>query len=121
MINIKRVYADPEEEDGYRILIDRLWPRGMSKAKAKLNLWMKEIAPTEELRQWFNHEPEKWAEFQRRYKKELATKPEMLERIKETEEEKGTVTLVYSAKDEEHNNAVVLKAVLESQNAIADQ
>ena len=81
LIKIKRVYDTPLGEDCFRILIDRLWPRGMSKEKAKLDLWMKEIAPSDELRQWFSHEPEKWEEFQKRYKKELAAKQDLLVQI----------------------------------------
>ena len=112
MIEIKRVYDPPSKEDGSRILIDCLWPRGMSKEKAKLDLWMKEIAPSDQLRTWFSHEPEKWAEFQKRYQNELSAKQDLFDQIKQLEKEKGTVTLVYSAKDTEHNNAVALKTML---------
>jgi uncharacterized protein YeaO (DUF488 family) len=112
LIKTKRVYDLPAEEDGFRILVDRLWPRGMSKQKAKLDLWLKEIAPSDELRSWFSHEPEKWEEFQVRYRKELTEKQTLLNQVRQIEKEKGTVTLVYSARDTERNNAAVLKAAL---------
>jgi uncharacterized protein YeaO (DUF488 family) len=113
MIKIKRAYQPPEEEDGFRILVDRLWPRGVSKDKVKLDLWLKEVAPSNELRKWFGHDPEKWSEFQKRYSAELKDKRIFLSKIKDLEKEKGTVTLIYSAKDEEHNDAVVLRDKLQ--------
>lgn len=113
MIKIKRAYQPPEEEDGFRILVDRLWPRGVSKDKVKLDLWLKEVAPSNELRKWFGHDPEKWSEFQKRYSAELKDKKSFLSKIKDLEKEKGTVTLIYSAKDEEHNDAVVLRDKLQ--------
>ena len=113
LIRIKRVYDLPTEEDGFRILVDRLWPRGISKEKAKLDLWMKDIAPSELLRTWFNHEPSKWGEFQKKYKTELSVKKASINQIEQLEKEKGAITLVYSARDTEHNNAVALKSVLE--------
>ncbi len=113
MIRIKRVYDFPTEEDGFRILVDRLWPRGMSKGKAKLNVWMKDIAPSEQLRTWFNHEPSKWVEFQKKYKTELSEKQAAIKQIEQLEKEKGVITLVYSARDTEHNNAVALKSIIE--------
>jgi uncharacterized protein YeaO (DUF488 family) len=113
LLKIKRVYDPPSKDDCFRILIDRLWPRGMSKEKAKLDLWMKEIAPSDQLRTWFSHEPEKWEEFQKRYRTELSAKQDLLEQIRQLEKEKGAVTLVYSARDTEHNNAVALKTMLE--------
>jgi uncharacterized protein YeaO (DUF488 family) len=113
MIRIKRIYEEAAEEDGFRILIDRLWPRGIRKENAKIDLWLKEVAPSGELRKWFSHDPEKWAEFKEKYVKELAAKQEMLKEIRRMEKEKGTVTLLYSARDVEHNNAVALKAILE--------
>lgn len=106
-IEIKRVYEQPEKEDGFRILVDRLWPRGLTKEKAKVDLWLKEIAPTTELRKWFAHDPEKWAEFKKRYLAELKENKEALSKIKE-EMKKGNVTLLYAAKDEAHNEAQVL-------------
>lgn len=113
MIKIKRAYQPPEKEDGFRILVDRLWSRGVSKDKAKLDLWLKEVAPSNELRKWFGHDPEKWSEFQKRYSAELKDKKSFLSKIKDLEKEKGTVTLIYSAKDEEHNDAVVLRDKLQ--------
>lgn len=110
-LRLKRAYAPAEPEDGVRILIDRLWPRGVSKAKAALDDWMKEIAPSSGLRQWFGHDPARWPEFQRRYKSELRQHAEELQHIRALAKTK-TVTLVYSAHDEEHNDAVVLKDVL---------
>ena len=106
-IKIKRVYEKPEKEDGFRILVDRLWPRGFTKEKAAIDLWLKEIAPGTELRKWFNHDPEKWAEFKRRYLHELKENKKSVSILKEYMKE-GNVTLVYAAKDEEHNDAVVL-------------
>jgi uncharacterized protein YeaO (DUF488 family) len=91
----------------------------MSKEKAKLNLWLKDIAPSNELRNWFNHEPEKWDAFQKKYAEELSTKQELLVQVKQTEKKKGTVTLVYSAKDIVRNNAVALKALLEKNNSMS--
>ena len=106
-IEIKRVYEEPGKEDGFRILVDRLWPRGLTKEKAKVDLWLKEIAPTTELRKWFAHDPEKWAGFKKRYLAELKENKEALLRI-EQEMKKGNVTLLYAAKDEAHNEAQVL-------------
>ena len=112
MIRIKRVYDQVSDSDGFRILVDRLWPRGLSKERAKVDLWLKDVAPSENLRKWFSHETEKWADFKIKYETELKDKQELLHRIMQAEKEKGTVTILYSAKDEEHNNAVVLSAVL---------
>ena len=113
MIRIKRVYDQASEEDGFRILVDRLWPKGMSKDKAKVDLWLKEVAPSDDLRKWFSHDPKKWQEFKKRYEKELKDKQELLRKIKQAEKEKGTVTILYSAKDEEHNQAIALAAFLQ--------
>jgi uncharacterized protein YeaO (DUF488 family) len=107
-INLKRVYEKPTKEDGIRVLVDRLWPRGLTKQKANIDLWLKDIAPSTELRKWFGHDPEKWKEFRKRYQKELKENKEQIEILKE-QQKKGTVTLVYGAKDEEHNEAIVLK------------
>jgi uncharacterized protein YeaO (DUF488 family) len=115
MIKVKRVYNPPAKEDGIRILVDRLWPRGISKEKAKADLWSKEIAPSNDLREWFSHDPKKWEEFKEKYEAELKNKVELLRKIKQMEKEKGIVTLLYSAKDEEHNNAVALSAILGKQ------
>jgi uncharacterized protein YeaO (DUF488 family) len=110
-LRLKRAYEPASADDGVRILIDRLWPRGVSKEKADLGEWMKDIAPSTELREWFGHDPKRWAEFQRRYKAELRQHAEELDRIRALAR-KQTVTLVYGARDEEHNDAVVLREVL---------
>jgi uncharacterized protein YeaO (DUF488 family) len=107
-MNIKRVYDKPDKEDGTRVLVDRLWPRGLTKEKAKIDLWLKEIAPSNELRKWFGHDPEKWDEFRKRYHDELRGNEEQVSLLKE-QVKKGEVTLVYSANDKEHNQAVALK------------
>lgn len=110
-LRMKRAYESAEPEDGARILVDRLWPRGVSKDKAHLDDWMKDIAPSTELRQWFGHDSDRWTEFRKRYRAELQGHGEQLDRIRALAR-KGVVTLVYSARDEEHNDAVVLKGVL---------
>ncbi len=112
MITIKRIYNQPETKDGFRILVDRLWPRGMTKEKAKIDLWLKEIAPSNELRKWFSHDHEKWDDFRKKYKKELKDKQELVDTIQRLEKKERTITLLYAAKDEEHNEAVVLKEIL---------
>lgn len=117
MIRIKRVYEELGDDDGHRILIDRLWPRGISKENAHIDLWLKEIAPSTELRKWFNHDPEKWEEFKKLYRDELSEKREMVNQIKELEQKHETVTLLYSAKDTEHANAKVLLEVLEEKKS----
>lgn len=110
-VKIKRVYQTPDTTDGTRILVDRLWPRGLSKEKAKVDLWMKEIAPSTELRKWFAHDPEKWSQFQTRYLDELKLHNEQLQTLRH-DISRGPVTLLYGAKDEEHNEAVVLQKLL---------
>ena len=110
-LRLKRAYEPAVPEDGVRILIDRLWPRGLRKADAALDNWTKEIAPSTELRQWFGHDPERWPEFQRRYRAELRQHTGELDRIRALAKTQ-TVTLVYSAHDEEHNDAVVLQEML---------
>jgi uncharacterized protein YeaO (DUF488 family) len=107
-IQIKRVYEKPDANDGFRILVDRLWPRGLTKEKAAADLWLKDIAPSTELRKWFNHDPEKWKEFQKKYQKELKENKEAVSVLKEHLKQ-GPVTLLYGAKDQEHNEAEVLK------------
>jgi len=107
-LNIKRVYEKPNEQDGKRVLVDRLWPRGLTKEKADIDLWLKGIAPTTELRKWFNHDAAKWKEFQKRYRNELNNNKEQVSLLKD-QLKKGIVTLVYGARDEEHNEALVLK------------
>ena len=110
-IQIKRVYEDKSKDDGHRILIDRLWPRGVSKEDAHFDEWMKELAPSTELRKWFDHKPERFEEFSKRYKKELAEQKELLDKLKELAKKKK-VTLLFAAKDTEINNAVVIQEVL---------
>ena len=111
-IQMKRVYERPADNDGSRILVDRLWPRGLSKEKAQVDLWLKEIAPSTELRQWFGHEPKKWKGFRGRYETELRHNGELVEMLK-TKAKEGTITLLYGARDEKHNEALVLKQFLE--------
>jgi uncharacterized protein YeaO (DUF488 family) len=111
MIALKRVYEAPSRGDGLRILVERLWPRGLSKKDAKVDLWLKEIAPTTELRKWFGHEPEKWKQFQRRYAAELGHNKDLVGLLKQKGKE-GKVTLVYAARDEQRNGAVVLQEFL---------
>lgn len=110
-VNIKRVYDPAAASDGYRVLVDRLWPRGISKDKAKVDQWLKEVGPSNELRQWFGHEPAKFPEFSRRYKEELAKNP-AAKQLKDLARQHKNLTLVYSAKDTEHNQAIVLKDYL---------
>jgi uncharacterized protein YeaO (DUF488 family) len=116
MIHVKRAYEQPSRQDGFRVLVDRLWPRGLSKDRAAIDLWLKDVAPSTELRQWFGHDPARWREFQRRYQAELKRHPETLKQLRAKARE-GTITLVYGARDEEHNNAQVLKRVLERSKA----
>jgi len=112
VIKLKRAYEKPDAEDGERILVDRLWPRGLTKQKARIDLWMKEIAPSTELRKWFGHDPSKWEEFQRRYTAELREHADLIKELKQ-KARGATVTLIYAARDEVHNEAVVLKKFLE--------
>ena len=114
MIRLKRAYGPPAPSDGLRVLVDRLWPRGVTKDAAKIDLWLKDIAPSAALRKWFAHDPAKWPEFRRRYKAELAQEPARaaLAELKKLAKEHKTVTLVYGAKDEERNQAVVIKGVV---------
>lgn len=112
-IEIKRIYEKSDEKDGTRILVDRLWPRGVNKKEANIDLWLKDISPSTELRKFFSHDQKKWSEFKRRYIEELKNKGDLLDSIKK-ELSKNNVTLLYGAKDEEFNNAVVLKEYLET-------
>jgi uncharacterized protein YeaO (DUF488 family) len=112
LIQIKRAYEPASSKDGTRILVDRLWPRGVSKEKIKVKEWMREIGPSKELIKWFGHDPKKFEEFERRYRKELDDKEDLVEKLRALSKERD-LTLVYSAKDQEHNQAVVLKKVLE--------
>jgi uncharacterized protein YeaO (DUF488 family) len=115
MIQIKRAYVEANDNDGFRILIDRLWPRGLSKDKLKIDLWLKEIAPSNELRKSFGHDSKKWEEFQNKYMDELKGKKEQIAQIMKIEQKVGNLTLIYAAKDEKHNNAVVLLELLYNQ------
>ena|SRR6476660_3834931 len=110
-VRLKRAYEPPEKKDGARILVDRLWPRGVSKEEAQLDEWIKEIAPSAELRTWFGHDPRRWDEFRERYRAELAEHPETLKDLRRRARE-GPITLVYSARDEVHNDAIVLRNVI---------
>jgi uncharacterized protein YeaO (DUF488 family) len=113
MIKLKRAYEPASRDDGTRFLVERLWPRGVKKDALRLDVWLKDVAPSTELRQWFGHDPAKWSQFQRRYRAELKANAGSLEPILKTAR-RGRVTLVYSSHDQEHNNAVVLKAYVES-------
>ena len=112
MIKLKRAYEIPSPKDGVRVLVERLWPRGLTKERAKVDLWLKDIAPSPELRKWFGHDPARWEQFQERYRRELREKQDALELLEKKANE-GTVTLVYAARDKEHNEALVLKNILE--------
>ena len=114
MIKLKRVYDDVEESDGARFLVERLWPRGMKKEDLDLDAWLKNVAPSSELRRWYAHDVQKWEEFQRRYRSELEKHADGLQPIHDALEA-GNVTLLYSARDVEHNSALVLKSFLEDQ------
>ena len=107
VVRLKRVYEAPGPEDGFRVLVDRLWPRGVSKERAALDLWLKDVGPSDGLRRWYGHVPERWPEFQRRYREELASNPAMAE-LRELAREHPVVTLLYGARDTERNEAVVL-------------
>jgi uncharacterized protein YeaO (DUF488 family) len=111
-IRVKRVYEAPQAEDGTRVLVERLWPRGVSRWRAQIDLWMKEIAPSPELRRWFAHDPAKWDEFQQRYRAELAGHAELVQQLVELSR-RGPLTLVYAARDTQHNSAQVLAAYLQ--------
>lgn len=113
MISLKRVYDASSPDDGFRILADRLWPRGVSKERAKVDLWSKDTAPSNELRKWFGHEAEKWGEFRKRYVAELADNPDAVAKLRSAVKGHKKVTLLYGAKDTEHNEAVVLRDFLQ--------
>ena len=113
MIRVKRVYDEPARGDGLRVLVDRLWPRGLSKERAKVDVWLKDVAPSHELRRWFHHDPTRWSEFEARYRAELAARKEPLDLLRE-KSRKRIVTLLYGARDPERNQAIVLKRLLES-------
>ncbi len=110
-IQVKRIYEESNESDGFRILVDRLWPRGIKKTEANIDLWLKDIAPSDSLRKWFNHDPKKWTEFQKRYAQEITDKQEDIDIILD-EGKKKKVTLLFGSKETEHNNAVALLNIL---------
>ncbi len=112
MIQLKRVYEAPSATDGLRVLVDRLWPRGLTKERAAVDLWLKDLAPSTELRKWFGHDPTRWKQFQQRYRKELRSGNDAIGLLREKCEQ-GTITLLYGAKDKEHNEALVLQTLLE--------
>jgi uncharacterized protein YeaO (DUF488 family) len=116
VIRIERIYQAPGKGAGWRVLVDRMWPRGVKKEAAKLDDWMKEIGPSNALRKWFGHKPERWPEFQKRYRAELKKKADLIDNLRKAEKEHGTVTLLFGAKDEEHNQAVVLRDVLRAKS-----
>ncbi len=118
MIKIRRVYDPQEPGEGFRILIDRLWPRGISGEKASWDEWMKEIAPSNELRKWYNHDPAKWDEFRKKYRQELASRQDELKKLKQLEEKHHILTLLYSSKEREINNAVALRDFLTEKKKI---
>ena len=111
-IVVKRVYDQPSPDDGYRVLVDRLWPRGLSRAVAHLDLWLREVAPSTELRTWFGHDVERWADFGRRYRRELQAHGALLDMLLEIGRHRDRVTLLYGARDREHNEAQILAEVL---------
>jgi len=115
-VNLKRAYEPPSSRDGTRILVDRLWPRGVKKAKAHIDLWLRDVAPSAALRQWFGHDPARWSEFRRRYRGELKRQPEALAQLRALARQ-GRITLVFGARDERRNQAVVLKSVLAGRSA----
>jgi uncharacterized protein YeaO (DUF488 family) len=114
-LKVKRAYDAPENADGFRVLVDRIWPRGLTKTSARIDLWLKDIAPSAALRKWFGHDPTKWPEFRKRYFRELDEKPEAIAEL-ENLLSKRRVTFVFSARDNEHNNAIALKDYVESKS-----
>ena len=112
MIRIKRVYERADAKDGYRVLIDRLWPRGMKKEAVKIDLWMKDVAPSDELRKSFHHDAMEWSDFEKKYRGELKKKTELMAELRKKEKEHGTLTLLFGARDQEHNQAFVLAEAL---------
>jgi uncharacterized protein YeaO (DUF488 family) len=113
MIKTRRIYDKPDADDGFRILVDRIWPRGLKKNDVKIDLWQKDIAPSSAVRKWFNHDQRKWNEFKRRYYEELKGRKEIVKLFLEKAEQ-GTITLLYSSKEEKYNNAIALKEYLQS-------
>jgi uncharacterized protein YeaO (DUF488 family) len=119
MFKLKRVYEEPSPQDGCRVLVERLWPRGLSKERAALDLWLKEVAPSAALRKWFGHDPARWVEFRKRYLQELKTKGNEIRLLKQ-KEKKGAVTLLFAARDLQHNGALVLSTLLEGRRLRRD-
>lgn len=119
MFEIKRVYETATRNDGPRFLVERLWPRGIKKTSLKMDAWLKDVAPSTELRRWFSHDPDKWQEFRRRYFSELKRHEEALRPLREAGRQHAKVTLLYSSRDEEHNNAVALREYLEKDRSQA--
>lgn len=113
MIRVKRIYEPSEDSDGFRVLVDRLWPRGLKRERAKIDLWLRELGPSNELRRWFQHDPEKWQEFKRRYTAELESRKSLMDQLHERAR-KQTVTLLYGSREETYNNAHALKEYLEA-------
>jgi uncharacterized protein YeaO (DUF488 family) len=111
-VRVKRVYDVPSADDGVRVLVDRLWPRGLKRETAKIDLWLKDVAPSDELRRWFGHDPNRWAQFQKRYRAELAQNAEPVAALRELVKGRKPLTLLYAAKDIERNNAIVLRDFL---------
>jgi uncharacterized protein YeaO (DUF488 family) len=120
-IATKRIYALPSDSDGYRVLVDRLWPRGLSRAVAAIDLWLRDVAPSTELRKWYGHDVERWPEFADRYRQELDGHGESLDTLLDIERRHGTVTLLFAARDEVHNEAEVLADVLRARPAHAQR
>jgi uncharacterized protein YeaO (DUF488 family) len=116
MITVRRIYDQAAPGEKYRVLVDRLWPRGISKEKAGCHEWLKEISPSNELRKWYGHDPSKWDEFRQRYKNELIPLQTELKRLKQVEKEHGTLTLLFSSREEKYNNAVALREFILEQN-----
>jgi len=112
MVRVKRVYEKAEAADGFRVLVDRLWPRGLKRERAKVDLWMKDVAPSDGLRKSFHHDAMKWPDFEKEYESELKKKKEWLAELRKLEKEHGTITLLFGAKDEEHNQAIILAGKL---------
>lgn len=117
MLKIKRIYDSPEDGDGFRVLVDRIWPRAISKARAHLDLWMRDIAPSDALRKWFAHDPVRWPEFVKKYHQELKGNTDSVRQIRALEKENGTLTLLYSAHDEACNQAVALRQFLKGRRS----
>ncbi len=113
MIRMKRIYEPPADDDGFRVLVDRVWPRGVSKAEARLDAWLKDLAPSTDLRKWYGHAPERWPEFQSRYREELKSRRDLLAQLRQRSRE-GTVTLLYAARDGDISNAAVLLSMLKA-------